>query len=803
MDTDKYRECGICYLELPLEKIVNCVKCNFECCKECWKKYILEGLSSGLVPEISVVCMNCKNPFTKNFLLDIGGRVWLTRDIKNTYKFFLKNIYAEKEKAKIPETIIYIGETAKKEKIYQEITDLLNSETNKKYEEKLKNVRKLLGKVMRIIIYKYQSNSDNLIRFCYAMSIFRDYPESIDFDAFERLKTYLPIDFMPFFTKELQNKQISKYLDEIKKIKSSEEYKNGIETNGQIQELEYKLKILRNKKEDDVPTVQFIQGCPFGDCKGLIDSEKFMCSICFGRVCKKCRISIQPSSSGSKKHKCKPEDIESVKLIKTDTKACPKCSTNIYRISGCFAKNTKILMYDGTTKLSQDISVGDVLVGDDGTERVVEELCTGIDDMYKIVQNTAEDYIVSSKHTLVFANTKNELQYILAEDFYNSEKLQKSDLYGIKCSYGVDYNKTSIKIEYVGKDKYYGWRVNKNNLFLLNDLTVVKNCTQIWCTQCHVAFDWVTGKIETGTIHNPHYIEFIRNRGLTLHDNNECGDDIPHQARIFERLSTPRFIGDGSPPLNFILIDYHIISMVSNLIQDLLPHYIRPYNGLISEDYDDERSFSFRLRKYRADYIQNKISEKEWKKRIYEIYKHIELKKFYIEVFNSLRMVLMESYKKLYVDLQKPEHVFSDREMYDKYVKEKTNIHDTFINYVEDARNYFNDSIINEHSLYSTSMDFMFIGPLWDIMKYIDYKKYGLQRPSYMKDDMGMEKSYQISSRRVHDNYDIYMMNMRRQLTAKDSEEEIYVVFDSENENSIEMEEEIVDEEEFILEEDD
>lgn len=663
MDTDKYRECGICYLENPLEKIVNCVKCNFECCKECWKKYILEGLSSGLVPEISVVCMNCKNPFTKNFLFDIGGRTWLTRDIKNTYKFFLKNIYTEKEKAKIPETIIYIGETAKKEKIYQEITDLLNSETNKKYEEKLKIVRKLLGKVIRIIIHKYhKSNPSKLIRFCYAMSIFRDYPDSIDFNTFERLKTYLPINFMPFFTKELQNKQISKYLNEIKKIKSSEEYKNGIETDGQIQELEYELKILRNKKEDDVPTVQFIQGCPFGDCKGLIDSEKFMCSICFGRVCKKCRISIQPSSSGSKKHKCKPEDIESVKLIKTDTKACPKCSTNIYRISGCH---------------------------------------------------------------------------------------------------------------------------------------------QIWCTQCHVAFDWVTGKIETGTIHNPHYIEFIKNRGLTVHDNNECGDDIPHQARIFERLSTPRFIGDGSPPLNFILIDYHIISMVSNLIQDLLPHYIRLYNGLISEDYDDERSFSFRLRKYRTDYIQNKISEKEWKKRIYEIYKQIELKKFYIEVFNSLRMVLMESYKKLYVDLQDPEHKFSDREMYDKYVKEKTNIHDTFINYVEDAKNYFNDSIINEQSLYSTSMDFMFIGPLWDIMKYIDYKKYGLQRPSYMKDDTGVEKSYQISSHRVHDNYDIYMMNMRRQLNVNDSEEELYVVFDSENENSIEMEEEDVDEEEFILEEDD
>lgn len=39
----------------------------------------------------------------------------------------------------------------------------------------------------------------------------------------------------------------------------------------------------------------------------------------------------------------------------------------------------------------------------------------------------------------------------------------------------------------------------------------VDGCSQIWCTQCHVAFDWHTGKVVTnGIIHNPHYYEWLR-----------------------------------------------------------------------------------------------------------------------------------------------------------------------------------------------------------------------------------------------------------------------------------------------------
>ena len=49
----------------------------------------------------------------------------------------------------------------------------------------------------------------------------------------------------------------------------------------------------------------------------------------------------------------------------------------------------------------------------------------------------------------------------------------------------------------------------------------ISGCSQMFCVDCHTPWDWNTGKIYSGTIHNPHYYEFMR-RGGQL--NREHGD---------------------------------------------------------------------------------------------------------------------------------------------------------------------------------------------------------------------------------------------------------------------------------------
>lgn len=41
----------------------------------------------------------------------------------------------------------------------------------------------------------------------------------------------------------------------------------------------------------------------------------------------------------------------------------------------------------------------------------------------------------------------------------------------------------------------------------------INGCDQMYCTQCHTAFSWRTGRIEQGVIHNPHYYEYQRAMG--------------------------------------------------------------------------------------------------------------------------------------------------------------------------------------------------------------------------------------------------------------------------------------------------
>ena len=41
----------------------------------------------------------------------------------------------------------------------------------------------------------------------------------------------------------------------------------------------------------------------------------------------------------------------------------------------------------------------------------------------------------------------------------------------------------------------------------------IDGCDQMFCTQCHTAFSWRRGTIETGRVHNPHYYEWMRNNG--------------------------------------------------------------------------------------------------------------------------------------------------------------------------------------------------------------------------------------------------------------------------------------------------
>jgi hypothetical protein len=142
----------------------------------------------------------------------------------------------------------------------------------------------------------------------------------------------------------------------------------------------------------------FVMPCPATGCRGFL-SQAYKCGVCDVYCCPDCR-EIKGFSQDDV-HTCDPNTVATVRAMKKDTRPCPECGISIFKIEGCFAKDTPILQWDGSSKMSQDIQVGDELVGDDGTKRIVQTLMSGDDELFEIKQNKGETYIVNSKHTLV------------------------------------------------------------------------------------------------------------------------------------------------------------------------------------------------------------------------------------------------------------------------------------------------------------------------------------------------------------------------------------------------------------------
>jgi ribosomal protein S27AE len=75
----------------------------------------------------------------------------------------------------------------------------------------------------------------------------------------------------------------------------------------------------------------------------------------------------------------------------------------------------------------------------------------------------------------------------------------------------------------------------------------INGCDQMWCTQCHTAFSWRTGRIETHTVHNPHYFEYQRTHGTPLPrqpGDIPCGG-FPEWGQVNRLLPRPELNSSG------------------------------------------------------------------------------------------------------------------------------------------------------------------------------------------------------------------------------------------------------------------
>ena len=77
-----------------------------------------------------------------------------------------------------------------------------------------------------------------------------------------------------------------------------------------------------------ISTKMFIRQCPSEECKGFLSSA-WKCGLCSKNFCAQC------NDEKGEAHVCDDDMVKTMKLLKNDTKPCPKCSTMIFKIEGC------------------------------------------------------------------------------------------------------------------------------------------------------------------------------------------------------------------------------------------------------------------------------------------------------------------------------------------------------------------------------------------------------------------------------------------------------------------------------------
>lgn len=149
----------------------------------------------------------------------------------------------------------------------------------------------------------------------------KEYKQKRERDLFETEKALLP-ETQEHATRQKRLKEVNR------EIMFAQEH---------IRELKRQKRVLEAGRDPDpVDPKKTSMGpiikCPMEECRGFVNSDTHMCGICDTKICKDCR---EPLGDKGEPHECDPNTLETVHLLKKDTKGCPKCGVGIHKIEGC------------------------------------------------------------------------------------------------------------------------------------------------------------------------------------------------------------------------------------------------------------------------------------------------------------------------------------------------------------------------------------------------------------------------------------------------------------------------------------
>jgi hypothetical protein len=335
-------ECDICMetYNKKLNKPILCEYCPMEVCRSCCERYILG--------EKIVKCMSiyCNREWSRKYIASQFTATFIEGPLKERRR----TVLYEKEREKFPYTLEKMGQLDDLNlKINTYDIDDINKnihEINRKCHEipqqfafQRDNYVKRINKINKKIRKQIQNESDHVIW----NNFVKQYSEivtNMNASMISFVAPNIPDDLVMSEEKHKIIKVFNKCIETY--LKSKKDYNALYDKRSQYIHMTIELEQLNAQREmiwDEIETNPNeqqqstirnvnINKCPTQDCKGILNAE-WHCILCNVDACSSCH------EIKGEEHKCDSNTVETVKMLNTDTKACPKCYTSIYKIDGC------------------------------------------------------------------------------------------------------------------------------------------------------------------------------------------------------------------------------------------------------------------------------------------------------------------------------------------------------------------------------------------------------------------------------------------------------------------------------------
>jgi hypothetical protein len=189
-----------------------------------------------------------------------------------------------------------------------------------------------------------------------------------------------------------------------------------------------------------------------------------------------------------------------------------------------------------------------------------------------------------------------------------------------------------------------------------------EGCRQMWCVSCHTAFDWETLKIIQGHIHNPHFIEYMRE-----HNNQQLRDPQDHPC--------------GGLPNWYDLLSHIFFSKELLLIHQIYSGVVEITNRI--EDLRAQLNTEETNFKLRVDYLNGEITEKQWTSIIKKQHKLRQKSFAVLNIYELYQVICIENFNVLEAQ---PDEIIN--------VSNLDQIVQTFVINITEIKNYCNQHLL-------------------------------------------------------------------------------------------------------------